>query len=562
MPRGKPTKMKACVLCGEMFLPSSPASKMCSKDHIAKCPICGKDMIWNHTYDVEPCSKECRKEAIRRHNIEKYGVEHPMQNAEVREHHMQSMKSKYGVEHALQSEEFKEKARSTTENRYGVSYAMQNKDVQNKMQNTMMNRYGVKGTLASAELRKKVEENTSKTSDEIQKKREATCMDRYGVSNVMQNDEVKKRAADSRSEKLDQSIKHFKLTCMDRYGVDNPSKIPEVQDKITNTFIRKYGVRRAIQVPEFRQKMIDTMLSKYHVPYYVQSENYRNNDHFRISRINQKFAYMLEQCDIPYAMEFTLGSKSFDFHVKGTNILIEIDPTYTHNVIGNHWNRNGIPSAYHKEKSELARANGYRCIHVFDWDDWGKIRYILQPMHTRIYARNCQIFKLNKSVTNDFLNNYHLQGTCTGQLLSLGLVYNDELLQIMTFGKSRYSTKHQIELLRLCTKPGYQVIGGTSKLFSFATKDYELYNIVSYCDLSKFTGEVYEKIGMKLIRTTVPQEIWSNRTSKVTANLLRQQGFDHLFNTNYGKDYSNEYLMLQHHWLPVYDCGQAVYEFN
>ena len=131
----------------------------------------------------------------------------------------------------------------------------------------------------------------------------------------------------------------------------------------------------------------------------------------------------------------------------------------------------------------------------------------------------------------------------------------------MTFGKSRYDKKYSVELLRLCTKPGYTVVGGASKLFKFATEDYGLNNIISYCDLSKFTGDVYEQLGMKLVRTTPPQEVWSKGNKKITANLLRQRGYDQLFGTNFGKGTSNEELMLKDGWLPVYDCGQRVYEY-
>ena len=67
---------------------------------------------------------------------------------------------------------------------------------------------------------------------------------------------------------------------------------------------------------------------------------------------------------------------------------------------------------------------------------------------------------------------------------------------------------------------------------------------------------------MHLIRTTPPQEIWSRGNQKITANLLRQRGYDQLFKTDYGKGTSNEQLMIENGWLPVYDCGQAVYEFK
>ena len=66
---------------------------------------------------------------------------------------------------------------------------------------------------------------------------------------------------------------------------------------------------------------------------------------------------------------------------------------------------------------------------------------------------------------------------------------------------------------------------------------------------------------MQFVKNTPPQEIWSLEKNKITANLLRQRGYDQLFNTNYGKGSSNEELMLDHGWLPVYDCGQAIYSY-
>lgn len=132
----------------------------------------------------------------------------------------------------------------------------------------------------------------------------------------------------------------------------------------------------------------------------------------------------------------------------------------------------------------------------------------------------------------------------------------------MTFGRPRYNNNYDIELLRMCSKPGYRIIGGASKLFKYATHSWELSDIISYCDLSKFDGEVYTQLGMKFSYNSPPQEIWSKDQKKITANLLRQRGYDQLFNTTYGKGTSNEQLMVEHGWLPVYDCGQAVYAYG
>ena len=171
------------------------------------------------------------------------------------------------------------------------------------------------------------------------------------------------------------------------------------------------------------------------------------------------------------------------------------------------------------------------------------------------------MYKLNSKVADDFIKKYHLQGTVRGQQLCLGLVYQNELVQVMTFGKPRYNKNYYAELLRLCSKPDIAVIGGAEKLFKFATDKLGVEEIISYCDLSKFNGAVYERIGMKLKTVTDPQEIWSKNDRKITANLLRQRGFDQLFGTDYGKGTDNNSLMLQDGWLPVCDCGQAVYTY-
>ena len=96
-------------------------------------------------------------------------------------------------------------------------------------------------------------------------------------------------------------------------------------------------------------------------------------------------------------------------------------------------------------------------------------------------------------------------------------------------------------------------------MFSRFIKEYNPTSIISYCDRSKFTGTVYTKLGMKLDHSTNPARIWSLGDMKITDNLLRQRGYDQLFNTNFGKGASNEELMLENGWLPVYDCGQDVY---
>lgn len=355
--------------------------------------------------------------------------------------------------------------------------------------------------------------------------------------------------------------KKTKQTCIETYGVDHPMKSELGQKHFHDAMMKKYGHRHALQVNKFQQKAIDTNLTRYGYPYFCLTQECVDKQTEKsgiISKINLKFAELLNNNKIPYKMEKRIEVKSYDFELLDRSILIEIDPSFTHSTFDTRYG--GIDKSYHIDKSQLASKYGYRCIHIFDWDDNYKILNIIKPTKS-IYARDCKIEEINPADAKKFIEDNHLQGNCNGQKIFIGLIYEKEIYQIITFGKSRYNKKFDSELLRLCTKSGYRVIGGPSKLFKYAINTHNLGNIISYCDLSKFTGDVYEKIGMKFLRNTPPQEIWSYKNNKITANLLRQRGFDQLFGANYGKGTSNNQLMLEHGWLPVYDCGQGVYGY-
>lgn len=566
MPTGKPTKMKPCAICGEMFLPEKPSSRICSKDHYVNCEICGKPFIWNSRQKPAPCSKECRKELTRRKNIEKYGVEHPMQCKQVQDNHKKAMMDKYGVESPLQSEEIRDRVKATNQSKFGTDWALGSREIKKKSEQTMVERYGGKTTFESEVLRTRQEStmierygsSNPSECEEINEKRRKTLIERYGVDNPMKYSEFKEKMIETRAPLLQEIYEKCVRTFIEKYGVTNAMYIPQVKEKMESTFQSKYGVSNPLKCDEVKQKLQHTNMERYDVPWFCMTQKCREAGS-PISSHNRAAQQRLLDMGVYATLELRIKNRSYDICIPDQNVLIEIDPTYTHNSFGNHWDENGLDKYYHRDKTELAEKHGYRCIHVFDWDDIDKIVESLQPK-TTLYARKCKIFKIKNEVCDEFLKKYHFQGTCRGQLLCLGLVYCDELVEVMTFGKPRYSKKHDVELLRLCTKPEYRVVGGASKLFKFATDYYGLHNIISYCDRSKFSGQVYEQLGMSLIRKTPPQEVWCDGKNKITANLLRQRGFDQLFHTNYGKGTNNNQLMLEHGWLPIYDCGQLVYE--
>ena len=499
---GDDTMIRCCKICNKKFESTAPRN-LCYDDHYRTCPDCGESVLWNRTDDFKGCKKCNQKRAVIARK--------------------QTMLERYGGETTLQSKQLSAKMRATNLNKYGCENAMQNKSVQAKAK--------------------------------------ATNIGRYGYENVMSNPDIAKKSAEVRSLNIDTAMKHIKDAWLAKYGVDNVSKCPEIIDKIATTFLARYGVNCAVRVPEFRQKMIDTMMERYGVPYYTQSDNYRHSPYFRVSKINQRFADKLRDAGILHKSEFSIGLKSYDFVLNTAQTLIEINPTYTHNAIGNHWNTQGLSMYYHRDKTQLAEDNGYRCIHVWDWDDWDKVIDLIAPKIV-LSSEDMSIYRLTPEVTNQFLNENDIHRTCRGQLVSFGLVKDEQVYQVMTFGKPKYDHSYNVQMMRMCTKRGFEITGGFDRLSHFASADYGLSRIIAYCDRSKYTGQEHEQLGMKLARVTPPQLIWSKGTKKITANLLRAHGYDQLFGTTHESDQPDDQLMLSNGWLPVYDCGQRVYVFD
>ena len=570
---------KICKLCGKEFEAKSGRKSICDDDHFTTCVICGESIKIKYASEIpKTCSTKCRMELMRRTCEQRYGSRDPGNLPE-----------------------FREKSKKTCQERYGVDNPSKCPDVAIRIKQTWKQKYGVENVSQLDSHKKQVSEAwASKSADEIleiSNSRRQTCRDRYGVDNPMQSEEIQRKAQETdlirygnrhhitsdevRAKSNDTMIRRYgtihpnqleaiqekrRQTCMIKYGVDHPWKSKEFienlrleyerslghwpgQDsgsiaKRKQTNIERYGVPASFLLPENQEKARDAMLKA---------------GHHRISKINKKFQELLNSLGIQSTLEYRIENKFYDICVPDRHIVIEIDPTWTHCSEGNMYE--DIDKNYHKEKSEIAKRNGFHCIHVFDWDDWDKIISIIYTEH-KIYARNCEIIYLESSECDSFLHMNHLQGTVSGQSACIGLVYDEKLVEVMTFGQPRYNRSYQWELLRLATQSGYQVVGGASKLFKHFVDDIHPESIITYCNFSKFTGKVYERLGFKHVRNNAPNIWWCRGEKKVISNtLLNQRGYDQLFGTDYGKGTSNHDLMMKHHWRPVYDCGQGVYEW-
>lgn len=437
---------------------------------------------------------------------------------------------------------------------------------------TCIEKYGVenpsKSDLVKAHIKQTKADRYGDPNYNNKEKIKETCIERYGTPSASGNTEVK------------QKIKH---TCQERYGVDNPFQLVDlvqegfirtygsisaayahIADSQKNHLIERYGVTNVSQLPGSRKKAIESMkhtcLDKYGVEFPTllpQCQFSKGNS--SLSAPNQEFGILLSNNNIEFSRERTFINRSFDFEITGTNTLVEVNPSATHNSTWSPFGDDNIKSpTYHRDKSRLALQNGYRCIHIWDWDDKEKILSLLRPQE-KVYARKCTIKELPKEKTKDFLNNYHLQGYISSDI-AIGLFYEEQLVSLMTFGRPRYTNKYEYELIRYCSCKC--VLGGAEKLFNYFLKKYSPTSIVSYCDMSKFSGHVYQKLNMTLESINISKH-WYNINSKqhILDSSLNKVGFDNLFHTSYGKGTSNKELMIQHGFVEIYDAGQAKYTF-
>lgn len=538
---------KTCAFCGRQFEASNPRTKFCKGPHYAVCSVCGtkfeitnRDQLSSILSGTPPtCSKKCRYVKRGQTTLERHGTMAPGNSKAGREKAKQSMIERYGAPTTLQSKELTDRVRETTKEKYGVDNVMKNKEIQMRAEKTQRNNH--EGKLAF---------NTEKSY----RHRQNTIIKKYGS---IRNAGIEARQKASN-------------TMVERYGYDHPSRVPEFHQKQISTMIERYGKASAFSVPEFRERAKKTMLERYGVENAswseelvqkaIETETAKNGKSRRVSKVNKAFSELLDKNDIRYEIEKLVNKKWFDFYIPNKNALIEIDPVYTHNFIGNKWNV-PVDKNYQLMKTRVAEDAGYSCIHIFDWDDWNKIISIIVD-NSNIYARKCEVRSISTSEAITFFNKNHIQNSCRGQIACYGLYYKNDLVCAMSFGKPRYNKNYEWEILRFCNESKTNVVGGASRLFKAFLNDHEPKSVISYCDRSKFSGKVYESLGMTLVKATEPNVIWSYNGKKITQNLLNARGYDQLFGTNYGKGTSNEQLMLEHYWLPMCDCGQKVFEWK
>ena len=216
-----------------------------------------------------------------------------------------------------------------------------------------------------------------------------------------------------------------------------------------------------------------------------------------------------------------------DIFLPEFNLAIEINGMYWHS-------EKFKEKKAHLNKYNLCKSKGIRLISIWEWEileNKIKIENFIKNLISekiKLQARKLEIKSVSVEDQKSFLKDNHLQGyiSCS---LALGLYKDNELIQIMTL-RAKDKKNKIFEIGRLATKIGCSVIGGAERLFKHLLSLVDYTEIISYNNMDKFTGEVYERLGLTFKNITIPYGWISDRRFvpryATQKSKLIKQGFD------------------------------------
>lgn len=321
--------------------------------------------------------------------MERYGVEHPMQDAGVKAKAAKTLMENHGVdapykvaawrdgvdayhEDTVRVDAANGKRRRTTEERYGVPHWSQTREAREaqsrrmcddsgarseKMHETMLERHGVEWGGQTEAHHEAMARTWAEHGEEILDSIRETNLERYGVPYWPQTRE----ARDAQSERMladaHRRADVARLTMLERYGAGHWMQVPEnaraVHDKLVETNRERHGVDYWIQVPENARAVHDSLVrtnrERYGVDYWIQvPENARavhdavlehglfGVSHAELELLSALHAvYGADDVDWQYSSDERYPF-ACDFHIKSRDLFIELNGTWTH---GGHWYR-------------------------------------------------------------------------------------------------------------------------------------------------------------------------------------------------------------------------------
>ena len=500
-----------------------------------KCATCGKEL--DHKQPCRPltgylnkhCSNSCaQKDPLyqqqqQKKSLEKYGTLSPTQSAIVKQKQKETLSSR--SKEAI--EKSNELRRQTCEQRYGKANVSQVKEIKDKSVAKFVSR--------SIDEKKKTREKTHKT-----------IIERYGKDyyhtlirtscNVGQM---------KRSYKMLSQSTEFNIFCSEdeyvKMKFDHQQRLTVQCKKCKEIYTASIAaLHRGNSCPICR-------------PAECVSKTEQEMQQFIVDICKQKnMSYRLNTRQAIYPLEL-------DVFVSTKNIAIEFDGLYWHS------DDLKLDKDYHLNKTQLCEEKNIQLVHVFE-NEWlskksivkSRIRNLLGVYDRTLYARKCVIKEVDSKTSKAFQEQNHIQGAVHASI-NIGLYCDNELVSVMTFGKTRFSKKYEWELLRFCSKLNYHVIGAAGKLLSYFEKTYRPKSLVSYADRRWSQGKVYKALGFELDHISAPNYWYWKDVSQIYSRVMFQKHTLSKQLKSYDPALTEVQNMKDNGYKRIFDCGNLVF---
>lgn len=561
---------------------------------------------FKHYNIVKP--KDMWVKQAKRNWLEKYGVDNPQKDKQVKQKTQQTNLEKYGNVCAMQNVDIQQQIRKKNKELYGEEFAAKSKIVREKIENTNLRKYGCRSSFGNEDVRykatrtilKKYGTDNAMKNANIVKKAQQTNLEKYGTKTPSENEFIKQKIIDTRS------------------NFDCP-KLQQIQDKTIQTNLEKYGTEYTFQSPEIKDKIIQTNIERYGVPYAIQNKQVQytraqNNierwgttnisnkhippDILKIVTDKQLLTNFINGCEvhtIRYVCDklgISYNSLRWNVHKldlwdmfdhKTSSYELEINKLYN-NIFtknrtvldgyeidlyneehkfgiefnGDYWHSTEYKEPdYHQNKSLLAESRGIFLYHIFEheWLDDRKRPIIISQINNILgvlpsfQPKEFLIKEIDYNTCQQFLTYNHLDIQYNSSHIRLGLFVQNRLISVMTFS---YNEKEDIWYIdKYCDIIGIGVLGSFNTLFRYFVNLYKPQTVIVHSDIGKYP-RYYPSFQYKYI--TPPSYIWFRRgeilTPKESEEQLQQ--FSHLGSTE-------KEIMTNRGYYQLFDCGNKVW---
>jgi len=411
--------------------------------------------------------------------------------------------------------------------RYGVINSFQRNDIKEKIKKTNIERHGAE---------------YAQQSEKIRSKSRSTCLKNHGAEHALQNKKLLQKAQE---------------TSLERYGSKFPIQLDKFKEKVRETNLKRHGAEDFLSLADVKEKIKQTNIERYGTPFPIK----------KFGKTQKEIKDWLNFYGFDFKSDYEiLEGKELDCYDSKQKIALE--------YCGLYWHNENSPEPrtrlYHYDKWKKCKEKDIQLLTIFD-DEWNLKKDIccslilskLGIFEKRIQARKCEVRNITKKEMNEFCDLNHIQGSNKLSKICFGIFYENDLVGVLDLGRHhRKKEKGTIVLTRLCFKCGFQVIGGSGKLFKACRNwcgENNISKILSWSDNRYSDGLIYKKLGF-IKAEELPPDYYYVKTKNPKNRISKQSQSKN--NSACPKDMKELEWANSRGFSRIWDCGKTRWEYE